>query len=179
MPEPEETTVIRYKCPACQVVLQAAETDSGKAAACPKCGQKLKIPAASEPQPKVRLEVTEQDVVEVVHEVPREAPRRRDPDDRPRKSQRDDRYDYRDRGRGRIVCPYCESELPPIVRKRISLGGWVLSSSAVVTGLGSCLGGLLCLPLIIVSIICVPLAAMGILVTTDDKVCSECNARLG
>src|SRR5204862_1319323 len=47
--------VIRYKCPACAIPLQAPDTHGGKKAHCPKCNQKLQIPVPPPPLNKTIL----------------------------------------------------------------------------------------------------------------------------
>ena len=36
--------MIRFGCPACKTVLEAARTQEGVIIACPKCQQKLRVP---------------------------------------------------------------------------------------------------------------------------------------
>ncbi len=42
--------MIRVRCPHCSRSLKAPDAMAGKAAACPKCGQKVVVPAASDPE---------------------------------------------------------------------------------------------------------------------------------
>ena len=36
--------MIRFQCPACNIILQGSDTQAGTKIPCPKCGQRLQIP---------------------------------------------------------------------------------------------------------------------------------------
>ncbi len=47
----QQETLIRYKCPRCQKLLQSPAFEAGKKKPCPECGQRLQVPAAPPPKP--------------------------------------------------------------------------------------------------------------------------------
>jgi DNA-directed RNA polymerase subunit RPC12/RpoP len=48
-------TLIRFTCPSCRSVLECADSKAGSKVACPKCGQRLLIPAPATPRNKTVL----------------------------------------------------------------------------------------------------------------------------
>jgi DNA-directed RNA polymerase subunit RPC12/RpoP len=45
----EDAAVIRFQCPACKKVLKVADDGASRKVNCPRCGQRLLIPAAPAP----------------------------------------------------------------------------------------------------------------------------------
>ncbi len=64
-----------------------------------------------------------------------------------------------DRGGSRFNCPFCSSNSPPIRKQKISTAGWVL--------------------FVILLIGCFPLCVIGLFITEDHRVCSDCGITLG
>jgi hypothetical protein len=100
-------------------------------------------------------------------------PRRRDDDDydddRPSRRRgdvdfrlsryREDEDDYDDRpSRGGYRCPYCRSDEPPEYRSEISPAGWVV--------------------FVLMIAFCLPLCFIGLLMTEQYRVCSDCGRRM-
>src|SRR5437016_502389 len=44
-----DTSMIRFGCPVCKTVLTVSDDKVGKKSKCPGCGQRLQVPAPSEP----------------------------------------------------------------------------------------------------------------------------------
>ena len=68
----------------------------------------------------------------------------------------------RRRGSSRAVgfrCPYCDTDETPTRRKKVSSGGWVM--------------------FVVLIFLCLPLCWLGLLMTEDTKVCSDCGIKLG
>jgi hypothetical protein len=76
-------------------------------------------------------------------------------------------------------CPYCRTTFPPLMQKKISPAGWVVFGAVLSMGLAMCITGLCFWPLMVVGFVCLPLSVMGILITTEVRVCSGCGAKLG
>ncbi|PYT01659.1 MAG: hypothetical protein DMF63_02085 [Acidobacteria bacterium] len=55
-------------------------------------------------------------------------------------------------------CPFCQAGTPPIVRSKISTGGWVV--------------------FVVLLLFCFPLFWIGLLMTEPIKFCSTCGMRL-
>lgn len=60
---------------------------------------------------------------------------------------------------GGFRCPYCNSQFPPRVQKKISTGGWIVFAVLAFT--------------------CLPLCWIGLLMTEEQRVCSSCGCKLG
>jgi hypothetical protein len=56
-------------------------------------------------------------------------------------------------------CPYCRTNMPPIVRQRISVGGWVVFA--------------------VLLTVCFPLCWIGLLMKEDQYQCVQCGVNLG
>jgi hypothetical protein len=186
--------VIRFHCPHCGAFLRAPDERAGRRAVCPGCRQKVPVPLA---QPSADEQPPDEELVEVLpgdEEEPEEPPAEEPEEEsvrvrarvrvRPRRRRRvrvDDEDEDEDDGprRGLSRCPYCRSTFPPMMKKRISAAGWVVFAAVLCMSLGMCVAGLCFIPLLVVAFICLPLSILGLLLTTEERVCSECGARLG
>jgi hypothetical protein len=179
--------VIAFPCPKCQATLKAPEEKVGARTKCPRCGCPVQVPdrPVSNPPTEPRdwrsappaVQVPDRPVsnppvvadVVPIEELPSRSRRRRHPDD--------DLEPPRERGLSR--CPYCRSTFPPLMKKKISPAGWVVFAAVLAMGTGMCVVGLCLWPLIIVGFVCLPLSILGILITTEERVCGECGAKFG
>jgi hypothetical protein len=55
-------------------------------------------------------------------------------------------------------CPYCQTDEPPMLRRRISIGGWIVFAALL--------------------IFCFPLFWIGLLIKEDYRVCRYCKIKL-
>jgi LITAF-like zinc ribbon protein len=56
-------------------------------------------------------------------------------------------------------CPYCQTQSPPVLERKITTGGWILFA--------------------VLLLLCFPLCWMGLLIKEDQRVCSFCRLALG
>jgi hypothetical protein len=141
--------MIRFACPMCKTAYEVPDDAAGKKSTCRECGQKFRVPD---------LEAFPTREGFAAYQDDRPSRRRRRRDDEDDYDDRDDRDDRPSRRRG-FRCPFCHTAAPPFVRKRISMGGWVL--------------------FVILLLACFPLCLFALLITEDYRVCSECGINLG
>jgi hypothetical protein len=60
--------------------------------------------------------------------------------------------------RGDFSCPFCKTNIPPLDREEVSVGGWVVMAALLVC--------------------CFPLFYIGLLIKDHYRVCAECGSRL-
>lgn len=148
--------MIRFSCPACKLVCQ--HPTPGIRVACPTCGQHIEVPHYSEPGTDTGVPETETGA------YPPRSSGAHAPSPSPYQqpaSQYDDPYarpSRRMRGVG-FECPYCHTDQPPSTRSQISPAGWVVFVAML--------------------FFCFPLFFIGLLMTEEYKVCSQCGVRLG
>lgn len=70
----------------------------------------------------------------------------------------DDEDEEDDEQQGRFICPFCRSNARPIVKSKVSTGGWVL--------------------FVVLLLFCFPLCLIGLLVKEDYRICSSCGIKL-
>src|SRR5579871_4883489 len=107
---------ITFAC-SCGANLRAPDDAVGKTVACPKCKARVIVPTLNardsrprEPEPR--------------YDAPPRRRRRPDPEEEP---------DALPPGR-LSRCPYCRSTFPPLMKKRISPGGWVVFGVVLAMG---------------------------------------------
>ncbi len=153
---------ITITCPNCGVEGKAADSAAGKIVSCPKCKTNWKLPQLPFQDDGISEDAPTDD-------LPMPGRRRRRPNDDREAEQRGRQY----------RCPRCRSSLPPMMKKKISPAGWVIFACVLAMSLGMCFVGICIWPLLIGAFICVPLSVLGLLITTEDRVCGECGAKLG
>ena len=146
-------------CPDCQKQLQVPDDLIGKTVQCPECKHTFAAALAVEAE-KARVDIAE--TTPWKEPVP-------DDDRSERKSKREmhDEHDHDDedldieRGSKRrgFRCPFCGSREPTQTRSQISVGGWVVFA--------------------VMLFFCFPLFWIGLLMTEEYHVCSECGHKIG
>lgn len=171
--------MIRFSCPVCQKHLKAPDNKGGVKVDCPKCGQRLQIP----PPQRSKTMLGEVDEVGSKSRIELSGFRTASQPAATRTEVELDDLGPSDvsqrRPRGISRCPFCDSTFPPLMKKQVSPAGWVVFSTVIAMGFGMCIAGLCLWPLIVVGFVCMPLSVLGILITTEYRVCSDCGAKLG
>jgi DNA-directed RNA polymerase subunit RPC12/RpoP len=185
--------MISFLCPACK----AANTHArpGEKIHCAVCGQKLLVPTpppppqnktvlgelspylalpapASTPPPQSKPPSdSATKPPSLPQQLPSAMPSAEPPIRQTRRSQKSRRSDQ-------IRCPYCESTLPPLKKKRIAPAGWIAFGAVLAMGFGMCFVGICFWPLLIAAFVCFPLSILGLLMTEEDRICAECDEKL-
>jgi hypothetical protein len=143
---------IVFPCDNCGTQLEKKESFAGTKVECPRCGRWVRVPEPRDSRThcygcggRLHNEVLCPDCDEVFcSEVC---------------VRRHRKNEHRSRRRARPVCPYCDSDEPPRVRKEISPAGWVVFAVLLLT--------------------CLPLCFLGLLIHEERYHCVDCGARLG
>lgn len=145
-----------FKCTACGLNIATPESMAGEYIDCPKCNLSLRVPSLPKapppsmfsPPPNTSQQSEDEDVEEDDDDDYKSSRQHRSP--RPRR---------RLRPRSRFCCPYCGSEEHPLIRSKVSGGGWVI--------------------FVIVLLIFFPLCWVGLLMRERYHVCYDCGVRVG
>jgi lipopolysaccharide-induced tumor necrosis factor-alpha factor len=62
-------------------------------------------------------------------------------------------------GQSGFRCPFCQSNLPPLAKRKISTTGWIV--------------------FVVLLIFCFPLSIIGLFIKEDYRVCSSCGIKFG
>jgi DNA-directed RNA polymerase subunit M/transcription elongation factor TFIIS len=155
---------IQFTCPACDGVLVVATSLRGTKVSCPKCHNIAVISAPpadfvlSEKVPPESASTRAKLVASIAN------------------------YGQRSRRAGNFRCPFCQSNLAPKVKRKISTAGWVTFALLLV----------FCFPLSIIGlflragwvtfalllVFCFPLSIIGLFLKDEYRVCRSCGNRL-
>jgi DNA-directed RNA polymerase subunit M/transcription elongation factor TFIIS len=131
---------IQFTCPACDTVLVVAASLCGTKVNCPKCNNIALISAPPA------------DFV-VAQKVPTESASRRG-----KLVASIANYGQRSRREVGFRCPFCQSNLKPKVKRKISTAGWVTFA--------------------LLLFFCFPLSIIGLFLKDEYRVCRSCGIRL-
>ena len=135
------SATVQYHCPACGVELMIATSLRGEKVSCPKCNNITVIPgSAAEGDVLLRPRV-DHDFAPPVYEPAIASP------------------SQPSRPSVRFRCPYCQSNLPPEVKRKISTAGWIT--------------------FVLLLFFCFPLCFIGLFIKEDYRVCRSCRITLG
>jgi DNA-directed RNA polymerase subunit RPC12/RpoP len=171
--------MIRYSCPSCKQALSAQDHEAGTKLHCPRCNQRLQIPAP--PAPKVAGTVLgkleDQDNRTVLGKMedhadppdpsqppPRRQPRQQvirveaPPPEDDEAADRDERPSRQKKKRDKWRCPHCDSDEPFRTRRTLTVLSWVL---------------------LVVFIWVFPFCLLALLITEDGEYCVDCGQKVG
>jgi DNA-directed RNA polymerase subunit M/transcription elongation factor TFIIS len=132
--------MVHFLCPACKTTLHAPDDKAGKKTACPQCGRLIVIPPAPIPTLAIDLDAA-------VEQRLRHS----------RRSER--RHDEPDSDHPHFTCPFCKTHEAPIIRQKISTGGWIVF-------------------ILLLLVFCWPLFWIGLLMKDEYRVCYNCGMKL-